>query len=1528
MRDLIEASSILRTTLYDARFEHDACGVGGVAALRGAASRAVVTQALTVLENLHHRGATLGDDTTGDGAGILLQIPHAIFADWLHRRRADRYAQPGDYAVAVCFLPYTTSAESGSVIEQAVRAAGLPTIGWREIPTDQAILGYEARATMPALAQLIVGRPAALDAAEFERACYRARKAAESALVEAELRGYLASFSSRTIVYKGMLTGRQLGRFFLDLHDHRCASQVAVTHTRFSTNTFPSWERAQPFRLLCHNGEINTLQGNVNWIKAREAGLPPALWPVIDEQGSDSAMLDNLLDLLVYGGRDLRHAVAMLVPEAWEGNPLLPAAVRAFYEYHAALIEPWDGPAGLCFTDGQILGAALDRNGLRPLRYNLTAAGLLVIASEAGADSLDPSEIVEHGRLGPGEMLAADVRDGTLWRNHTLKHWLAERKPYSRLSGECRVLTQPLEAQSSKLITHHSSLTALQRAFGYTSEELQVVLKPMVWEGHEPIGSMGDDTPHAILSELPRPLAHYFKQRFAEVTNPPIDPLRETSFMSLRVHLGPWPALLESEPRVDRLVLESPFITPAMLTTIEAHRPGFRLDATFPVDGDDGIGGRGDVPALERTLARLHNEAEAAIHRGVELLVLDDSATGPDRMPVPSLLAVASLHHHLIRKGLRARCALIAFSGEARDTHSLAALIGYGANAVCPWLALETAAAIGAEDYRGESLTATEAHKNLLHAAEAGLLKIMSKMGIATAESYCGAQIFEAIGLSHALVERHFTGTPSRVGGIGLAEIEAETRCWHAAAFESEAVTVAHERAIAGLAQRRDSRRREKYQNGDAPDGRPVAAVELPSPGFYKYKKAGEHHSWSPQVVQALHKAVRTPGSLNGRFDEGFHAYKHYAEMVDHGPAAEPRDLLRVRGLDRPDPDIIPLDVGEVEPGRELLRRFSTAAMSHGSISAEAHETLAIAMNRLGGASNSGEGGEDPGRFGTARNSKIKQVASARFGVTPAYLISAEELQIKMAQGSKPGEGGQLPGHKVTVEIAALRRSAPGITLISPPPHHDIYSIEDLAQLIYDLRQINPRAAISVKLVAQAGVGTIAAGVAKAGADIILISGDSGGTGASPLSSIKHAGIPWELGLAETHQTLVANRLRGRVRLRTDGGLRTGRDILVAALLGADEFSFGTAALIAEGCVMARACHNNTCPVGIATQREELRRKFDGTPEQVVAFFTYLAEELRELLARLGAHSLDEIIGRTDLLYPVARGRRQLDFHALLAEVPVAGPRHHRPGDDAAHHLPTVDALGATLTREVLDDLARDGRSQRRVRIRNVDRTVGARLSGALACQYGEKGLPDGTVRISLDGVAGQSFGAFLLPGIELDLDGLANDYVGKGLAGGTISLRPPEQAAWRRRRRGRGPAPVLGNVALFGAIGGRLFAAGSAGERFAVRNSGATAVVEGVGAHGCEYMTGGTVAILGPVGRNFGAGMTGGRAFVYDPDDRLATVLNPQLVRISTLTPEDEADLYNLVAEHARRTASPVARRLLAAWSATLPEFKLVVPR
>ncbi|MDQ4076415.1 MAG: glutamate synthase large subunit, partial [Chloroflexota bacterium] len=1282
---------------------------------------------------------------------------------------------------------------------------------------------------------------------------------------------YFASFSSRTVVYKGMLTPAQLPEFYLDLCDPRYTTRVAVVHNRFSTNTTPTWERAQPLRRICHNGEINTLQGNIHWMRAREALLPEALRPVIDTRGSDSAMLDNALELLVLGSeerRSLPRALTMLMPPAWEENEGLPSQERAFYAHNATMQEPWDGPAGVCFTDGLVLGATLDRNGLRPLRYDVTHNGWLIIASEAGAAGLEPHEIAHHGRLGPGQMIAADVEEGYWVANDALKERLAtltifEEPPYVAVGSKH---VDEREARGWELAEQSETLKRLQGAFGYTSEELQVVLKPMVRDAKEAIGSMGDDTPHAVYSEKPRPLAHYFKQRFAEVTNPAIDPLRERLMMSLRCHLGPLPNPLDPTSAADRIVLASPLVSPAQLN--EIRETGLRvvhLDATFHMD-----------ERLETGVKALFQAAEAAIDEGAQVLIVSDRAVSEERILIPSLLAVGGLHHHLLRRGLRARVSLVAESGEARDPHSIATLLGYGANAVCPWLALASAVAIGAEPYRGEIVESPNAVRRFLKAAEDGVLKIMSKMGIGPVESYCGAQLFETLGLSDEVIDRYFFGTPNRIGGVGLAALEAEVRRWHGTAWQSD-------------------------------EG-------LDSPGFYKYKRGGEHHAFSPPVVHALQKAVRTEGALNGQFEQGYEAYRQYVNLLEGGPPSEPRDLLRL--VERPEQAT---SSEQVEPITAIFRRFSTAAMSLGSLGREAHETLAVAMSRLGGMSNSGEGGEDPARFNTEGNSTIKQVASGRFGVTPAYLMSARELQIKIAQGSKPGEGGQLPGKKVTVEIAALRHTMPGVTLISPPPHHDIYSIEDLAQLIYDLRAINPAARISVKLVCQPGVGVIAAGVVKAGADVVHLSGHSGGTGASPLSSIKHAGEPWEVGLAETQQMLVEQRLRDRVILRVDGGLRSGRDVIVAAILGADEFSFGTAALVAEGCLMARACHKNTCPVGIATQRPELRAKFDATPEQVMAFFTFVAEEVREYLARLGATTIDEIVGQTHLLEAMKDERWGTDLTALLRQPALSGARHH----DRRYHRPFDEpTLDDEILRDVQHDLNGTARCRRHYRITNQDRAIGARLAGYIAKKQGDTRLREGTIHLSFTGYAGQSFGAWALPGTVLTLHGVANDYVGKGLGGGTLVLMRPEGASWDES------APLLGNVALYGATAGKLFASGSAGERFAIRNGGATAVVEGVGAHGCEYMTGGTVVVLGPTGRNFAAGMTGGRAFVYDPDDRLAANLNDEFVEIVPPSIEQLAEIHELVRSHTHHTGSARGRRLLAAWEAHQSAWNAVLQK
>jgi glutamate synthase (ferredoxin) len=1353
---------------------------------------------------------------------------------------------------------------------------------------------------MPCILQAIISTSQfPITNSRFEQSLYLARKTFERA-ARTQYGAYVPSFSSRTIVYKGLCLAQQLPEFYADLRDPDYAVALTVFHQRYSTNTLPTWQRAQPFRVLCHNGEINTLQGNVAWMKAREPrldlpgfGNPDGLLrPVIDADGSDSAMLDNAVEVLMHGGREVHHAVTMLVPPAWEKLPDLPEAVRDFYAYHACLTEPWDGPAALVFTDGATVGAALDRNGLRPCRYLVTGDGLVAAASEAGAVPVEPERIVLRGKLGPGQLLSVDTSRGLVLENAALKLDLAARQPYGhwirthlRTSPELPIpnlksqIPNPKSQISNLKLSEGGLQSTLQQqaAFGYTNEELVMVIRPMAEDGVEALGSMGDDTSPAVLSDKPRPLFGYFRQRFAEVTNPPIDPLREQLVMSLKVRLGARGNFLAETPEQARLLeLDSPFLTDEQLAALKAD-PGLRavtLSTLFRVaDGPAG---------LEQALDRVCAQAETAARSGAQLLVLSDRGVSARHTFIPSLLAVSAVHHHLLRAGLRTQVDLIAESGEPREVHHFACLLGYGAAALNPYLALTTASGLK----RPHSQSPTT---HYLHAAEHGLLKIMSKMGISTVDAYCGAQIFEVVGLRSAVVDAYFTGSASHLGGIGLADIAAIVLRWHETAF--------------------------------TPDGQPT----LDSPGFYKFKRSGEMHAFSPAIVHALHTAVKFPGALNGRSRDGYAAYKRYSELQQARTPVDVRDLLEFSPLTPGDREASPeARRSAVEPSASIARRFSTAAMSHGALSVEAHQTMTIAMNRLGALSNSGEGGEDPARYRTEANDRVKQVASARFGVTPAYLVHADELQIKMAQGSKPGEGGQLPGHKVTAEIAAIRHATPGITLISPPPHHDIYSIEDLAQLIYDLRQVNPRADISVKLVAQAGVGTIAAGVAKAGADVILISGNSGGTGASPLSSIKYAGIPWELGLTEAQYVLVENGLRGRVRLRADGGLRTGRDVVMAALLGADEFSFGTAAVVAEGCLMARACHMNTCPVGIATQSPELRAKFDATPEQVMAFMFYVAEEVREILASLDLGSVAEAVGRVELLRQKP-GLTPLDLSRLLLVPPGDGPRRY-VGEP--NPVPADSPLNERLIADGLSLIAEGNGpsaiSHQPYAISNRDRTFGARLAGEVARTHGDAGLPpDDAVSVHLCGSAGQSFGAFGVPGLNLTLHGEANDYVGKGLAGGRIVIQLPTP-----RSESVQPPVLAGNTVLYGATGGELFIAGRAGERFAVRNSGAVAVVEGVGDHGCEYMTGGLVVVLGPIGYNFAAGMTGGVAYIYDEGGRAEARLNPQLVGATSLSADDSECVREWVGRHAQWTGSAVAQSLLSDWNSASTRFLKVAPK
>ena len=1506
------------TSLYDPRFEHDACGIGFVARIDGRPAHAILAMALEALCNLEHRGAVADDAKTGDGAGVLTQLPRNLLMRELQAQGVS--ANPADLALGMFFLPVAEAAlrASCTIVAQAFRERGITLLAWRDVPVNVEALGERARTAMPHIRQAILARPAGLTDEAFERTLYLARKAMEQSFTAQNLTAYVPSLSARTVVYKGLLLGTNLADFYTDLRDPEYLTALTVYHQRYSTNTFPTWERAQPFRLLSHNGEINTVQGNANWMRARHSVLdlpadflgdvvdgPAALFPVLDERGSDSTMLDNALELLVMTGRDVRHAMTMLVPEAWEKITDLSPALRAFYQYHACLVEPWDGPAALTFSDGRVVGTALDRNGLRPARFIVTDDGLVISGSEVGAVTIDESRIVRKGKLGPGQMIAVDTATGQFFTNAEVKAYLAGLQPFETWVGQHMQSLQDrgpgthLNGSDAALST--LNLQSLQLAFGYTSEDLAVVMKPMGLTGHEPVGSMGDDTPTAVLSQLAlgRPLFHFFKQRFAEVTNPPIDSLREDLVMSLSGAVGRRRNILAQTPEHAHLIqIKSPVLTDAQLAALRAN--GDPLVAVATVKALAPVG-----QSLLAALDTLRAAAEAAVRAGAAVLVVSDKGVDAAHAPIPALLAVSAVHHHLIRAGLRTLCSLLAETGEVREVHHLACLVGYGAEALNPYLALASVRKLAIEreaiKHTGTNGTSAKGHgdpqmlaladaaeRSFIQALEKGLLKTMSKMGISTLDSYCGAQIFEIVGLAQPLVDACFTGTPTRIGGISFPKIEQDMRARHARAFGLPVPTLSH-------------------------------------PGFYKFKRDGEQHAFSPSVIQALHKATHSPQALTGDSqgpgvsDEGYATYRAYADLVNGRTPVEPRDLLTFI----PVGPAVPLD--EVEPIEAIVKRFSTAAMSHGSTSIESHETLSIAMNRLGGMANSGEGGEDHARYKDERNSRIKQVASGRFGVTPAYLASATELQIKMAQGAKPGEGGQLPGHKVNEEIARIRHTIPGVALISPPPHHDIYSIEDLAQLIYDLKQVNPTARVSVKLVATAGVGTIAAGVAKGYADTILISGYNGGTGAAPLSSIKNVGIPWELGLAETQQTLVLNGLRGRVRVRADGGLKTGRDVLVAALLGADEYSFGTAALVAEGCIMARACHNNTCPVGIATQRLDLRAKFLGKPEMVMAFFRYMAQEVRELLASLGLRSLEEAVGRSDLLRQRQLGMSGAD---ALDLTPVIGSAHlannavrsHNGGRNA---LPAEESLNERVMQDTREALAARGPVSLSYAIRNRDRSVGTRLAGAIGQIYGDKGLPDGTITITLRGSAGQSFGAFNAPGVALLLTGDANDYVGKGMAGGTIVVAPPVGSRFAPHKN-----VIAGNTLLYGATGGELFAAGQVGERFAVRNSGATAVVEGVGDHGCEYMTGGVVVILGDTGRNFGAGLSGGSAFVLDEADTLVQLYNPQLVELRPLSTRDATRVQQLIQRHVELTGSARGAEVLARWATYRNLFKTVVPR
>jgi glutamate synthase (NADPH) large chain len=1525
-----------RQGLYDPRNEHDSCGIGFVANIRGRKSHDIIARGLEILVNLDHRGAVGADPLVGDGAGCLIQMPDALLRDWAEQRGLV-LPPVGRYGVAMCFLPWDERARTVAVehVEHFIRAEGQTLIGWRDVPTDTAGLGAKVIETMPWISQAIVGSgPEVAYQDAFERKILTIRKQVLNSVTqlaeELELPAlrdlYMPSFSTRTLVYKGLLLAPQVESFYKDLRNPLTVSALALVHQRFSTNTFPSWRLAHPYRFLCHNGEINTVRGNVNWMAARRQAMTSALLgpdlakmvPLIGPGQSDTACIDNALELLVIGGGySLAHAMMMLIPEAWAGNPLMDAKRRAFYEYHAALIEPWDGPAAIAFTDGRQIGATLDRNGLRPARYIVTDDDHVIMASEAGVLPVPEEKITRKWRLQPGKMLLIDLEQGRIIDDAEIKRQLADEHPYDAwleaTQFKLAELPDLTEEQSKRAVpvlpndpTAHLNR---QQAFGYTQEDIQFFLEPMAREADDPVGSMGTDTPIAALSSKPKLLYNYFKQNFAQVTNPPIDPIREELVMSLVSMIGPRPNLLGHEAGTHyRLEVSQPILTDRDLEKIHAIEyllPAFRtdtLDATWPArEGADGM-----ALALER----LCREATEAVQAGHNILILSDRAMSPERVPIPALLATSAVHHHLIRQGLRTSTGIVVETGEAREVHHFCALAGYGAEAINPYLAFATLEQIRIEN--GLPLSAAEVQKNYIKALGKGILKVISKMGISTYQSYCGAQIFDAVGLASDFVEKYFTGTATTIEGVGLREIAQE-------AVE-----------------------RHRHAYGDDPIYHEMLAVG----GDYAFRLRGEDHAWTPQSVARLQHAVRG-NSLSD--------YRAFTATIND----QSERLLTIRGLmtfkfaEEP----VPLD--EVEPASAIVKRFATGAMSFGSISREAHTTLAIAMNRIGGKSNTGEGGEEAERFkplpnGDSKRSAIKQVASGRFGVTTEYLVNADMLQIKMAQGAKPGEGGQLPGHKVDKAIARVRHSTPGVGLISPPPHHDIYSIEDLAQLIHDLKNANPQAAVSVKLVSEVGVGTVAAGVSKARADHVTIAGFEGGTGASPLTSLTHAGSPWEIGLAETQQTLVLNGLRGRIAVQVDGGLRTGRDVVVAALIGADEFGFSTAPLIAAGCVMMRKCHLNTCPVGIATQDPVLRARFTGQPEHVINYFFFVAEEVRELMARLGFRKFNEMIGRVDRLDMVraiehwkAKG---VDLSRLLHQAPAKPAVAIHNCEKQNHHLDRA------LDNELIEAAqpAMENRQPVRIErpIRNVHRTVGAMLSGELARRYGHAGLPQDTIWVRFGGNAGGSFGAFLARGVTLELFGDANDYVGKGLSGGRLIVRQPPKA-----RREPTENIIIGNTVLYGAIAGEAYFEGVAGERFAVRNSGAVAVVEGSGDHCCEYMTGGVVAVIGEVGRNFAAGMSGGIAYVWDPKGRFKSLCNLASVDLEEVPPADPAEeddpdrplqrspsvedagmgdllrfdaarLRILLERHLLFTDSARARALLEDWDSAVGAFVKIMPR
>ncbi|HMD46973.1 MAG TPA: glutamate synthase large subunit [Acidimicrobiales bacterium] len=1498
-----EPGGVAAGGLYDPAFEHDACGVGLVADLHGRPSHTLLRRGMTALERLAHRGASGAEVATGDGAGILVQVPHRFLADVTADAGIDLPA-PGRYAVGLAFLPPEgdDAAKARAQFQTLAEEEGLVVLGWRRVPVDDTPLGETARRAQPLIEQVFVAPAPGItvaDALALDRMAFVLRKRAEHSIADL----YFPSLSARTLCYKGMLTPHQLTAYYPELSDPRFESGLMLVHSRFSTNTFPSWSLAHPYRYMAHNGEINTLAGNRNWMRAREALLRTDLidgdlsraFPICTPGASDSASFDEVLELLHLGGRSMAHAVLMMIPEAWENHETMDPARRAFYRFHKSLMEPWDGPAAVAFTDGTVVGAVLDRNGLRPARYWVTSDDLVVLASEVGVLDVEPATVVRKGRLQPGRMFLVDTAQGRIVDDDEIKTQLATEHPYARWLAENQLTLDELPPRAM-LTPQHASVVTHQRLFGYTTEELRVIVSPMAKTGAEPIGSMGADSAIAVLSDRSRLLYDYFTQLFAQVTNPPLDAIREELVTSLAATIGPEDNLLEAtQGSCRQIVLPYPVmdrgdLAKLMYVNEGGETPGFKafaIDGLFAVEGAGGpehpteAGGR----ALAAAIDDVRRRVSAAIAEGANLIVLSDRNATAELAPIPSLLLVAAVHHHLVREKTRTRVGLVVESGDAREVHHMALLIGYGAAAVNPYLALDSIDDMIAHG-RLDGVTPRQARRNYLKAACKGVLKVMSKMGISTVASYTGAQVFEAIGIDREVIDEYFTGTASRIGGVGLDVLAAEVAARHRLAHFGRPTEQAHR--------------------------------ELEVGGEYQWRREGEHRLFNPKTVFKLQHATRA---------KRYQIFKEYTAAVDDQSAK----LATLRGLLTLQPaEGGPIPIEDVEPIESIMARFSTGAMSYGSISAEAHENLAIAMNRIGGRSNTGEGGEDPARFvpepnGDWRRSAVKQVASGRFGVTSEYLVNADDLQIKISQGAKPGEGGQLPGHKVYPWIASIRYSTPGVGLISPPPHHDIYSIEDIAQLIHDLKSANPRARVHVKLVAEVGVGTVAAGVAKAHSDVVLISGHDGGTGAAPLTSIKHAGIPWELGLAETQQTLLVNGLRDRIVVQVDGQMKTGRDVIIGALLGAEEFGFATAPLVVSGCIMMRVCHLDTCPVGIATQNPELRKRFSGKPEFVTTFFEYIAEEVREHLAALGLRSMDEAIGRADLLETATAiehwKARGLDLSPILAQPDSpydTAPRSTRLQDHGLEHaldhefIPECKVAIDTLT-PVAKDIA----------ITNVDRTVGTLLGSEITRRHGGQGLPDGTITLTFHGSAGQSFGAFVPRGVTMRLFGDANDYLGKGLSGGRLVVRPPEASPFAAEEQ-----IVAGNVILYGATAGEAFIRGQVGERFCVRNSGALAVVEGVGDHGCEYMTGGRVVVLGPTGRNFGAGMSGGIAYVYDPELRFGERFNPEMVDAEPLDAGDREWLADIVARHRDETESAVAARVLADWANAVENMVKVMPR